>query len=166
MPFCDWKICTAHFPQYSLRYKQLSSFPGPQKLLPTISPNLEAGMEKEPKWQGWKTRGNCSPGQPWDYSCVPAVTGGNSALSPVSPSRCCCNGLTTARSCTSSQETLKEDTGENTIGASFSPWAPSLPWKGSHSSYLEGSNSSQEVAVSSLGYFPVAACGIFLQFSC
>lgn len=61
---------------------------------------------------------------------------------------------------------LKENTSENTIFTSLRHWPPSRFFKGSHSSCLEGSNSSQEISASPLGYFSVAACGIFFQFIC
>lgn len=132
MSFRDWKTCTALFPQCRLRYKQSNSFPGLRKLLPTTGPSLESEMEKTPKWQWWKTRGKllCAAAQGLQHS--PSSDRWQLwLLSHVS---------TRSQSCTSSQEPLKEDTGENTV-RTF------LAWEGSHSNHPEGSNSVQGVSV-------------------
>lgn len=59
----------------------------------------------------------------------------------------------------------KENTDEDTVCTSLGPQAPSPLWKGSHSSYLESCEIWAKQSVTSLGYFPVAVCGMSLQFS-
>lgn len=57
----------------------------------------------------------------------------------------------------------KEDTDENTECTSLG--SPPL-WKSSRSINLEGGEIQAKQSVISFGFFPVAACGMSLQFSC
>lgn len=98
---------------------------------------------------------NCSAGQPWDYSSVPAVSG---------------TGLHhSAATMATTWSALLHKISQNRILVKIPYALPSalghLQYPG-HPQYPEGHSSSQGVSAPSLRHFPKAACGIFPQFSC